>query len=92
MGYANFLIGQFLAGRTFFRIFSDRYLGKTLPLLRKYGMFLIIIAALTPVPWSASGLLVGSAGYPSGKFLLFSLSRIVRFAVYGFFVLQAAKI
>lgn len=92
MGYANFLIGQFLANRNFFKTFSGRYMKKTLPLLKKYGPFLIIIAALTPVPWSASSLLVGSAGYLSKKYLLFGLTRIARFAVYGFFVLQAAKI
>lgn len=89
MGYVNFLIGQFLKDKSFFLSFSKRYLKNTLPLVRKYGLFLIIIAALTPVPWSASSLIVGSAGYPSKKYLLYALSRIVRFAVYGFFIFHA---
>jgi membrane protein YqaA with SNARE-associated domain len=92
MGYANFLIGQFLSNKQFFQSFAGKYMKKTFPLLRKYGLFLIIIAAMTPVPWSASSLIVGSAGYPSKKFLIYGLSRLFRFALYGFFVYQAAKI
>ena len=53
MGYLTFLIGQFLYKRISFKKFKKKFLTDLTPLLKKYGLFLIIIAALTPLPWSA---------------------------------------
>lgn len=89
MGYLTFLIGQFLYKRVTFRYIRIRFLKESWPLLRKYGLFLIIVAALTPVPWSAVSLLVGSAGYPSKRYLKYALFRFVRFAVYGYIIYQS---
>jgi len=88
LGYLNFLIGQFLYKRVIFRYFRKRFFRETWPQLSKYGLFLIIVAALTPVPWAAVCLLVGSAGYPAKRFLLYALFRILRFIVYGYIVFQ----
>ena len=76
MGYLTFLIGQMLLKRATFRLLRRKFFIKQAILLKKYGLFLIIIAALTPVPWSAVCLLVGSADYPSGKFLKYAFFRI----------------
>lgn len=92
MGYLTFLIGQFFYKRATFRYVRRRYLKEQWPLLRKYGLFLIIVAALTPIPWSAISLLVGSAGYPSKKYLKYALFRFVRFAVYGYIIFQTHQI
>jgi len=88
LGYLNFLIGQFLYKRVIFRYFRKIFFRETWPQLSKYGLFLIIVAALTPVPWAAVCLLVGSAGYPAKRFLLYALFRILRFIVYGYIVFQ----
>lgn len=92
LGYVTFLIGQFLYKKVTFRYVRIKYLRKSWPQLRKYGIFLIIVAALTPLPWSAICLLVGSAGYPSGRFLRYALFRLVRFAVYGFIIFQTHQL
>lgn len=92
LGYVTFLIGQFIYKKVLFRYMRIKYLKKSWPQLRKYGIFLIIVAALTPLPWSAVCLLVGSAGYPSGRFLRYALFRLVRFAVYGFIIFQTHQI
>lgn len=92
MGYATFLIGKFLYKRVTFRYFRMKFLKESWPLLRKYGLFLIIVAALTPVPWAAVSLLVGSAGYPSKYYLRYALFRLVRFAVYGYIIFQTHQI
>jgi len=92
MGYLTFLIGQFLYKRVTFRYIRKKFFNQQAPLLKKYGLFIIIIAALTPIPWSTVCLLVGSAGYPSGKFLKYALFRILRFAVYGYIVFQTHQI
>lgn len=88
MGYLTFLIGSLIYKRPTFRLFRMRFLKQSWPLLRKYGLFLIIVAALTPIPWSAVSLLVGSAGYPSKRYLKYALFRLLRFAVYGYIIYQ----
>lgn len=92
LGYLTFLIGQFLHKRVTFRYIRIKFLKKSWPQLKKYGIFLIIVAALTPVPWAAICLLVGSAGYPSARFLRYALFRIIRFAVYGYIIFQSHQI
>jgi membrane protein DedA with SNARE-associated domain len=92
LGYVTFLIGKFLYKRVSFRYVRMKFLKRSWPQLKKYGIFLIIVAALTPLPWSAICLLVGSAGYPSGRFLRYALFRLVRFAVYGFLIYQTHQI
>lgn len=88
LGYLNFLLGQFLYKRVIFRYFRKRFFQESWIQLRKYGLFLILVAALTPIPWAAVCLLVGSAGYPTRRFLIYALARILRFVVYGFVVYQ----
>ena len=92
MGYLTFLIGQFLMKRATFRLLRRKFFIRQATMLRKYGLFLIILAALTPIPWSAVCLLVGSAEYPSKKFLKYALFRILRFAVYGYIIFQTHQI
>lgn len=92
MGYVTFLIGQFLYKRVTFRYIRMKFLQESWPLLRKYGLFIIIVAALTPIPWSAVSLLVGSAGYPSKRYLKYALFRLLRFAVYGYIIFQTHQI
>ena len=92
IGYLNFFIGHFLLKRATFRMLRRKFFIKQSALLKKYGLFLIIIAALTPVPWSAVCLLVGSADYPTNKFLKYSLFRILRFVVYGYIIFQTHQI
>ncbi len=86
LGFLNFLIGKFLYRRVIFRYFRKRFFQESWMQLRKYGLFLILVAALTPIPWAAVCLLVGSAGYPTKHFLIYALTRILRFAIYGFVV------
>ncbi len=88
MGYLTFLIGQFIHKRPTFRLFRKKFLMNLVPLLKKYGLFLIIVAALTPLPWAAISLLVGSVGYPGRRFLKYALFRLLRFAIYGYLIYQ----
>jgi membrane protein DedA with SNARE-associated domain len=92
MGYLNFLIGSFLYKHKTFKAFKKKMLKETVAQVKKYGLFLIIVAALTPLPWSGVSLLVGSAGYPSKRYLKFALFRLLRYAVYGFIVYQTHRI
>lgn len=92
MGYITFLIGRYFYTTESFKFFQRTLLKEQWPLLKKYGLFLIIVAALTPIPWSAVCLLVGSAGYPSRRFLKYALFRLLRFVVYGYIIFQTHQI
>lgn len=92
MGYLTFLIGSFFYKREGFKRFRNTLLKEQWPLLKRYGLFLIIVAALTPLPWAAISLLVGSAGYPSKRYLKYALFRLLRFAVYGYIIFQTHNI
>ncbi|MCG6186674.1 hypothetical protein [Maribellus maritimus] len=92
MGYVTFLIGQFFFKKTTFRFIRKKFFSQQWPLIHKYGLFLIIVAALTPLPWSAVSLLIGSAGYPSKRYLKYALFRFLRFALYGYIIFQSHQI
>ncbi len=87
-GYLAFLIGRFLRQALFFRYMSRKFFKHYWPLFRRYGSLLIIVAALTPLPWAAVSMLVGSTEYPMKRFLLIALFRIFRFAFYGYIIFQ----
>lgn len=88
-GLLGFLFGSYLNKTVLFRYIRRRYLGKYHSLLQKFGVFLILVAALTPLPYSAISMLVGSLHYPIRKYMLWALSRFVRYAVYALIIWEA---
>jgi membrane protein DedA with SNARE-associated domain len=78
-GILGFWIGVKLNRTILYRWIKRRYLLKYQKYLNKFGFFLIIVAALTPLPFSAISMLMGSVNYPFKKFGLFALARFVRF-------------
>lgn len=88
-GICGYYIGAALRGLAFFKRIEETYLTEHRRNLRRYGGFLVITAALTPLPFSAIAMAVGVFKYPFKYYFLFSLSRFVRFAVYGYIVWQA---
>ncbi len=88
-GLLAYLFGKYLSSTILFRYLRKRYLGKYQSSFQKYGAFLLLVAALTPVPYSAVSMLVGSFQYPVKKFLYWTLSRFIRYAVYGAIIWEA---
>ena len=87
ISYAAGILGYYI-GYTFtktsqYRKIHERYLAQYDHKLKKYGGFLVIVGAVTPVPFSATCMLAGSVKLPFRYFLLITISRIVRFAFYG---------
>ena len=87
-GYLAFLIGRYLQRVVLFRFLGRKFFSKYWPLFRKYGSFLIIAAALTPLPWSTISMLVGTTEYSMKRYLLIALFRILRFIIYGYIIFQ----
>ncbi|HKK10029.1 MAG TPA: VTT domain-containing protein, partial [Bacteroidales bacterium] len=88
-GLVGYFFGRYLSTTILFRYARRRYFDKYQRYLHKYGFFLLIVASLTPLPFSAICMLVGSAKYPFQRFLLFTLFRFVRFAAYSFVIWQS---
>lgn len=82
-GIIGYFLGQFWRSRAFVRNFLlDRY-KKTFAQLNRFGGLLIVLAALTPLPYPIVSQLSGMNDYPFQKFALLTLVRFLRFAIYG---------
>jgi uncharacterized membrane protein YdjX (TVP38/TMEM64 family) len=80
-GIAGFYIGRYLNRTLFFQWTKKRFLNKLDDRLQIFGGYLIVIASLSPVPFSGVCMLVGSSNYPFKKFFLFALARFLKFAI-----------
>lgn len=89
-GIVGYVIGLFLNRSLFYRFIKRRFLQKLDKRLQVFGPYLIIIAALTPVPFSGVSMLMGSIHYPFRKFFLLALTRFLRFAIYAIVFWEAS--
>ena len=85
-GVIGYYIGYFFSKTGLYQRISDRYLKKYDRQLKRYGIYLVLVGAVTPVPFSATCMLAGSVNISIKDFLLICISRILRFAVYGWMV------
>lgn len=56
---------------------------KQLAAFRKFGGLLIVVSALTPLPFSPLSIIAGMAEYPFKKYALMATARLVRFFLYA---------
>jgi len=91
-GTLSYIFGRYFSGTILYRYLRKKYLKKYEEKFNKYGAFLLIVAAVTPVPYSAICVLVGSVKYPVKNFLLITLFRFARFGVYGYLVWKASLV
>lgn len=85
-GIIGYLVGSKFSKTTFYKKMHVRYLMQYDDQLKRYGAFLVIVGAVTPIPYSATCMLAGSVNLPFKQFLLISILRVVRFAAYGYMV------
>jgi membrane protein YqaA with SNARE-associated domain len=86
-GLINYWVGKKISTKPFFqKLFMKKRLKKYQNQYDQYGGGLIIVAALTPIPYALICLLTGSLSYPIRKFIIFSSFRILRFIVYGLII------
>ncbi len=91
-GTLSYIFGRYFSGTILYRYLRKKYLKRYEEKFNKYGAFLLIVAAVTPVPYSAICVLVGSVKYPVKNFLLITLFRFARFGVYGYLVWKASLV
>ncbi len=85
-GIIGYYLGKRFATTSFFKRMHERYLTQYDHQLKRYGGYLVFVGAVTPVPFSATCMLAGSIDYNFREFLLICITRIVRFAIYGWIV------
>jgi hypothetical protein len=96
MSYLAGVFGYFLGKEAKKWRFMDSIMGKYVlkysRYMRRYGGFLIVIGAMTPLPFSAVCMLMGTSGYEFKRFLYLSLMRFVRFGIYGWIIWQTTAV
>lgn len=85
-GVIGYFIGYYFSKTPLVKRVFENHLKPYEGKLKKYGGFLVIVGAVTPVPYSATCMLAGTIHYPIKTFLLICITRIIRFSVYGYFV------
>ena len=86
----------FWGGRYLSKVFGKRFkrsnfIAQYLPFVKKFGGLIILIAAITPLPWATISLVMGSIEYSYRNYTLFGLARILRFVLNGFLIFQTGS-
>jgi membrane protein YqaA with SNARE-associated domain len=83
-GIISYGIGVWFATRPRIKAYSERKLQNYISFVRKWGGAFIIIAALFPfTPFSMVTIAVSLLRYPFRLYILFALTRLVRFVIQG---------
>lgn len=88
-GIIGYYVGSHFGTTQLYRSLQKNYLGKFEKHVNRFGGFLVIVAALTPLPFAGICMLMGTVKYPYRRFLLMSTTRILRFVVYGAIIWEA---
>ena len=82
-GLVSYFIGRYLSTRKLIRERLIIRYATTMRQLKRFGGLLVIIAALTPLPYPIVCQLCGINKFPFKTFALLTLVRFLRFAIYG---------
>ncbi len=86
-GVLGYYIGNKFSKTDFYQNhIREKYLKQYEKNLKKFGGYLVLVGAVTPVPFSATCMLAGSVNMNLRNFLIICISRVLRFAVYGWMV------
>lgn len=81
----NFYVGRQLhEGRVYQFLIKGR-LKKWVGYYHRFGGIIILISAVTPLPFAAISLISGTLGFRFHRYLYFASARFLRFLFYGFF-------
>jgi membrane protein YqaA with SNARE-associated domain len=92
-GIFSYFLGKWISERPKIKAYIERVLEKYITLVRKWGGAFIIISALFPFsPFSMIVIAVSMFKYPFKYYLVFGLSRIIRFIVQGIIYLNILNV
>lgn len=85
-GFTAFLFGKYLHNTWLYEYMKKNIIGKYERKISAFGWLVIVVAAITPLPFSATCAVVGAVGFDRKKYLFYSSARFLRYAIYGFFI------
>ena len=85
-GFIAFMFGKYLHRTWLYEIMKKYVIGKYEKKINSYGWLVIIVAALTPIPFSATCAVVGAIGFNRNKFLYYALARFIRYTLYAYLI------
>ena len=85
-GFSAFLFGKYLHNTWLYEFMKKNIIGKYERKISAFGWLVIVVAAITPLPFSATCAVVGAVGFDRKKYLIYSSARFLRYAIYGFFI------
>lgn len=88
-GLVGYYLGLHFETTRLYRTLRINYLKRFEKHFNRFGGFLIIVAALTPLPFAGICMLTGAFKYPYRRFLYFSMTRFIRFGVYAIIIWEA---
>lgn len=81
-GYCGYWIGRLLGKLPFIKKLTARFSEQGSKMIGRYGVWAIVIAGLTPIPFSTVCWIAGMLKVPAGRSFLAMLSRFPRMAIY----------
>jgi membrane protein YqaA with SNARE-associated domain len=88
-GHLAWLLGSRFAGTAIVRLVLGQHHGRIVEVTRRYGIWAIVLAALTPLPWSVTSIVAGALHLPWRRYLAGSVVRLPRI-VLGYVLIHAA--
>ncbi len=86
-GILGYYVGKTFSKTPFYQNrIREKYLKQYEKNLKKFGGYLVFVGAVTPVPFSATCMLAGSVNMNFRNFLLICITRVFRFAAYGWMI------
>ncbi|MBV6647654.1 MAG: VTT domain-containing protein [Cyclobacteriaceae bacterium] len=88
-GLIGYYIGSHFNRTQLYVAMKRNVFGKFEKHFNNYGGFLVVVAALTPIPFSGICMLVGAVNYSFRRFVWISMMRFVRFFAYAIIIWEA---
>ncbi len=87
-GIISYKIGVLIGENSFVSKLLAKTFNKYKSKVQKWGGFVIIVAALTPLPFSPISMLAGSVNFRFRNYLLFALTRLPRYFIYAWVIIK----
>jgi membrane protein YqaA with SNARE-associated domain len=88
-GSVSYLIGSWLSEKPKIKAYTEHVLERYILMVKKWGWAFIVISAIFPFsPYSMVVIAISLLKYPFKLYLLFGVTRIVRFLVQGVFYMN----
>ncbi len=82
-GIVAYRLGELIRRLPRVNAYVERKYSGSFKLIRKWGGLVIVMAALFPLPYATTSTVAGIVKYPFRMFLLYGLTRYIRFFVYA---------